>query len=72
MSANTLARERGPSLHFAVGEATLWAEDGILRMRVTAADTESLTKLEAVVGSQLVRFGQRDELTVNWDSADNS
>jgi hypothetical protein len=53
---------------FGVGTASLHAEDGVLRMRVSAADQESLTQLQEVVGSHLVRFGQRDELVVEWQS----
>lgn len=58
-------------IKFGGGEATLHAEDGVLRMRVSAADQESLTRLEEVVGSHLVRFGQRDELIVQWQSVDD-
>jgi hypothetical protein len=38
---------------------------------LVATDRESLTRLEEVVGSHLVRFGQRDELTVQWQSVDD-
>jgi uncharacterized protein len=55
------------TVKFDAGEAVLHAEDGILRMRVNAADQESLQRLEQVVGSHLVRFGQRDELQVEWN-----
>jgi hypothetical protein len=56
-------------IKFGLGTATLHAEDGVLRMRVNAEDQESLSKLEQVVGSHLIRFGQRDELVVEWTSA---
>jgi hypothetical protein len=56
------------TITFAAGSATLHAEEGILRMRVNAADQASLTQLEQVVGGHLVRFGQRDELVVEWNS----
>jgi uncharacterized protein len=54
------------NLAFGMGTASLQAEDGVLRMRVSAADQESLTRMQEVVGSHLVRFGQRDELVVEW------
>lgn len=56
------------NLTFGMGTASLHAEDGVLRMRVSAADQESLARMQEVVGSHLVRFGQRDELVVEWQS----
>ena len=56
------------NLTFGMGTASLQSEDGILRMRVTAPDQESLAQMQEVVGSHLVRFGQRDELVVQWQS----
>jgi hypothetical protein len=55
-------------IRFGFGDAAVHAEDGILRMRVNADDKASLERLEEVVGSHLVRFGQRDELKVEWKS----
>jgi hypothetical protein len=59
------------TMNFGMGTASLHAEDGVLRMRVSAADQESLTRMQEVVGSHLVRFGQRDELVVEWQSVDS-
>jgi hypothetical protein len=39
---------------------------GVLKMRVEAADADSLTRTEQVIGSHLERFGRRDELSVSW------
>ncbi|MCK2243307.1 MULTISPECIES: DUF2218 domain-containing protein [unclassified Crossiella] len=57
--------ERG-DLKFAAGSCELTAEDGVLRLRVHADSTENLDRMEHVVASHLVRFGQRDELVVTW------
>ncbi|GAB3905522.1 DUF2218 domain-containing protein [Kibdelosporangium lantanae] len=57
------------TITFPFGTAELTTEDGGLRMRASATDQESLTRLEDVVGSHLVRFGQRDELKVEWHPA---
>jgi hypothetical protein len=56
------------NITFGMGTASLHAGEGILRMRVNAADEEALTRMQEVVGSHLVRFGQRDELVVEWQS----
>jgi len=37
-----------------------------------SADAEDLATYEDVVGRHLVRFGERDELTVRWQRADGS
>ena len=39
----------------------------VLTLHVQADDEASLTRLEEVVASHLVRFGYRDELQVNWE-----
>lgn len=48
------------------GRATVTAREGELELTVTAPSDE-LPRLQDVVGSHLVRFGERDELTVAWD-----
>jgi uncharacterized protein len=55
-------------LQFGFGDAAVHAEEGVLRMRVNAGDRASLERMEQVVASHLVRFGQRDELKVEWKS----
>lgn len=37
-----------------------------LELRAEAPDAEALARVQDVVGSHLVRFGQRDELVVSW------
>ena len=49
------------------GRATVAAEEGSLRLRVLAATDDALPVLEDVVGRHLVRFGERDELSVTWE-----
>jgi hypothetical protein len=56
-------------IQFSFGTCRLAVETDALVLRAEAADDESLTRLEDVAGSHLVRFGQRDELTVSWQRA---
>ena len=51
---------------FDFGTLLLDTAEGSLVMRAEAADAESLARLEQVAGSHLVRFGQKDELQVDW------
>lgn len=48
------------------GRADVQALGDSLSLRVTAPDLETLERLEGVVGTHLVRFGAKDELTVGW------
>ena len=41
--------------------------DGILTLRAEAPDRETLERIQHVLGSHLERFGQRNELAVNWE-----
>lgn len=41
-----------------------------LSLQAEAPDLESLEKVEEVVGSHLVRFGDRDDLVVEWKRND--
>lgn len=56
-------------VHFGSGVGYLTAEPGGLRIRAVATDAESLPQLQDVIARHLVRFGQRDELVVNWQDA---
>ncbi|HLH65166.1 MAG TPA: DUF2218 domain-containing protein [Solirubrobacteraceae bacterium] len=51
---------------FEAGRLDLSAHDGFLRLKVSAADEDSLRRLRDVVGSHLERFGRRDGLAVEW------
>jgi uncharacterized protein len=53
-------------LTFGNGQAELSCEDDALILRLTAAAAEDLDRLEDVLGRHLVRFGQHDELVVQW------
>ena len=48
------------------GTGTVVVGDGVLTLLAEAPDTESLTRVQHVLGSHLERFGQRNELTVTW------
>ncbi|WHT17769.1 DUF2218 domain-containing protein [Crossiella sp. CA-258035] len=65
IEAAEFSEERG-DLTFGAGKAELTAETGVLRLRVHADSEENLERMQHVVGSHLVRFGQRDELAVDW------
>ena len=54
-------------IDLASGRATVAAEGDALRLRVVAEDDEELSRMEGVVGGHLVRFGERDELSVAWE-----
>ncbi|WP_194906573.1 DUF2218 domain-containing protein [Catenulispora rubra] len=57
------------ALIFCSGGCTLAAEPGTLRMTARAEDVERLAAVEAVVARHLVRFGEKDELVVEWSAA---
>ncbi len=40
--------------------------DGVLTLLAEAPDAEALARVQHVLGSHLVRFGQRNELAVTW------
>ncbi|MFE7740795.1 DUF2218 domain-containing protein [Nocardia sp. NPDC057455] len=47
------------------GRATVTAHEGELHLRIEAAP-EDLARLEDVLARHLVRFGERDQLSVTW------
>jgi hypothetical protein len=53
-------------LVFAYGSGVVRAEPARLVLEATAVDAESLARVEDVLGRHLVRFGHRQELTVEW------
>lgn len=56
-------------LIFSSGNCALSAEPGRLRMVARAEDVERLAAVEDVVARHLVRFGERDQLVVEWSAA---
>jgi hypothetical protein len=48
------------------GTGVIEVGDGVLTLRATAADAETLDRVQDVLGRHLERFGQRNELTVVW------
>ncbi|MXM64823.1 DUF2218 domain-containing protein [Streptomyces sp. HUCO-GS316] len=51
------------------GRCTLQASEGLLTLRVEAADAEDLRKLQDLLAGHLGRFGRRDELWVDWQQS---
>ena len=49
------------------GVGTVVVGNGVLTLRAEAPDTETLERIQHVLGSHLERFGQRNELNVSWD-----
>ena len=54
---------------FGSGVCTLATEPDVLVLRVTAADTEALVKLQDVVARHLLRFAFREPPVVEWIAA---
>ena len=61
-------REEGPVTRIVTsdGECVLSSAPGLLVMQASAATTDDLERVKHVVGSHLERFGERNELTVEW------
>lgn len=53
-------------IQFAFGECTLQAADEALLIRVVAESDTMFTRVKHVVADHLVRFGNKEELLVNW------
>ena len=54
---------------FSIGDCRLDADDGLLRLSLTAPDAERLGELQDVVARHLVRFAFREELPIYWQPA---
>jgi hypothetical protein len=48
------------------GQCTLRTSPGMLVLRAEAADQDSLTRIQDLVGGRLEKFGRREHLTVTW------
>ena len=59
------AEQRSGWIDLGNGRAILTAEDTTLRLDIHAPP-EQLERLQEVVASHLIRFGERDELQVHW------
>lgn len=57
------------TLIFSSGSCALSAEPGELRMIARAEDVERLAAVEDVVARHLLRFGEKDQLVVEWSAA---
>ena len=55
---------------FGAATGTVVVGDGVLTLLAEAPDAESLARVQHVLGSHLERFGQRNELTVTWNTQD--
>ena len=58
----------GGRLVFAYGIGTVRPEDGRLVLEASAADDESLARVQDVLARHLERFGARRELSVHWST----
>ena len=60
----------GPTSRAAIGAGTgtVVVGDGVLTLRAEAPDAQTLARIQHVLGSHLERFGQRNELTVTWET----
>ncbi|HET7899795.1 MAG TPA: DUF2218 domain-containing protein [Candidatus Nanopelagicales bacterium] len=56
----------GSRLVLGDGSCLVVPGDGVLDLRAEAPDPESLQLVQNVIGSHLVRFGDKDELVVDW------
>ncbi|GAB3671746.1 DUF2218 domain-containing protein [Saccharopolyspora sp. ID03-671] len=54
------------SVRFAEGRCTLEAAEGILTLRVQAADEAILRRLQDGIGARLEKIGRRNQLVVTW------
>jgi catechol 2,3-dioxygenase len=61
--------ERTGTIPFAFGRCELRAAEGVLELEAIAATPDELERVEHVIGSHLVRFGRRHELSVSWAAA---
>jgi hypothetical protein len=61
-------REESGGTRLVLGSSSclLVVADDLLELRAEADSTEDLDRVTDVVGSHLVRFGQRNELVVTW------
>lgn len=64
--AEIRAETEGPRIVLSVGSCLLVVGEAALELRAAAETAEGLERVQKVIGSHLERFGQRDELTVNW------
>ena len=58
--------EPAGQLVFAYGVGTVLPASGSLVLRAVAGDSESLVRLQGVLGRHLEKFGARKELVVSW------
>jgi uncharacterized protein len=54
---------------FGDGTGTVLVGEGVLTLLADAPDTETLERVQWVLGSHLERFGQRNELVVTWSAS---
>lgn len=59
---------RSAEIRFDFGTGYLVATSRHLEMRATASSPDDLRAVEDVLGSHLVRFGERDGLSVSWQA----
>ena len=57
---------RASTASIAGGTGVIEVGDGVLTLLAEASDTETLERVQDVLGRHLERFGQRNELAVVW------
>ncbi|MGK5682624.1 DUF2218 domain-containing protein [Actinoplanes sp. URMC 104] len=68
--ATVLEEDAGTTLLLSAGSCLLTYDDAALHLEATAADAESLARVEQVVGGHLERFAASTEaLRVTWQPA---
>lgn len=58
--------DRQGEIHFPFGRATLEAHDDRLLLAGQAEDGAQLDRLEQVLGDHLLRFANKESLTIDW------
>jgi hypothetical protein len=56
----------GELLRFDAGRGLVQVGEGVLVLRAEADDEQALAVVQDVLGRHLLRFGAKQELTVNW------
>lgn len=60
------AEDNAGNVRFPFGECEMRAEDGVLTLHVTSDSDVRFARLRHVVADHLVRFAQKEELSVDW------
>jgi hypothetical protein len=67
--AEVRSEPEGERLVFCAGSCLLTSGADFLRLSATAETSEGLQQVQEVLGRHLERFGQRDALSVSWQTS---